>query len=222
MPSPHTTDRSASRAESSARNEIVDQLKEDHQRAKKAFRRFEKLDAERDAEECRQLVEQICAELKVHTSLEEELFYPALRAAIKDTDLIDEAEVEHATAKQLIEQLDAMSPEDEKFSATVTVLGEYVNHHIKEEEKEMFPKLGRAKGDWQALCDEMNARREELTEQLMPQAAGAEAGLGASGRRPPQHATGSRAGAGPEARAQAASERRTRDAEDERNPDDEA
>ena len=208
-----SSDRSASRAESAARNEIVDMLKDDHQRAKKSFRRFGKLDARRDADECRQLVEQTCAELKVHTALEEELFYPALRSLLKEADLIDEAEVEHATAKQLIARLEGMQPDDEKYSAIFTVLGEYVNHHIKEEETEMFPKVGRAKGDWQGLCDEMNARREELTEQLMPHGAQSDdESMPASSRRPPQ-----RAG---ESHARAASERRTREAGDERGADD--
>jgi hemerythrin-like domain-containing protein len=188
MPTPRSTSqsttgtgRAASRAQSSARSEIIDMLKDDHKRAKKAFRQFEKLDPHEDAEECQALVEQTCAELKVHTALEEELLYPAARRLLSEEDLIDEAEVEHATAKSLIEQLGRLKPDDEKYGATFKVLGEYVNHHVKEEENEMFPRLVRAKGEWQELCDEMNSRREELTQQLMPDSGDA-ARAGASGR----------------------------------------
>jgi hemerythrin-like domain-containing protein len=166
-----SSNRAASRADSSARTEIIDSLKEDHKRAKKAFREFEKLDAKKDAEQCRSIVRQTCAELKLHTTLEEEFLYPNARELLKEPDLIDEAEVEHATAKQLIQQLESMSEDDAKYGATFTVLGEYVNHHVKEEENEMFPQLERAKADWQSLCDEMNSRREELMEQLMPEQA---------------------------------------------------
>jgi len=209
--------RSASRAQSSARSEIVDMLKEDHKRAKKAFRQFEKLDPHEDAEECQAIVEQTCAELKVHTALEEELLYPAARRLLSEEDLIDEAEVEHATAKSLIEQLGRMTPDDEKYGATFKVLGEYVNHHVKEEENEMFPQLGRAKGEWQGLCDEMNSRREELMQQLMPEAGDA-ARAGASRRSSaPASRTSSRSprtrGSETEQRAQAASQSESDDAE---------
>ncbi|MGE5384348.1 MAG: hemerythrin domain-containing protein [Betaproteobacteria bacterium] len=169
-----TTNRSNNRADSTARNIILTMLKDDHKRAKKAFRDFEKLDPHEDAEECRALVEQTCGELEVHAALEEELFYPAARNYLSEEDLIDEAEVEHASLKSLIQQLKNMEPEDEKYAATFTVLGEYVKHHVREEENEMFPQLGRAKMDWKGLCDEMNSRREELMQEFLPeQAAGA-------------------------------------------------
>ena len=128
----------ASRNNSAARSEIIEELKEDHKRVRQAFREAEKLDAEEDGEELKALVDQTCAELEVHAQLEEELFYPAAREVLKEADLVDEAEVEHMSAKALIAQLREMSPEDEKYAATFKVLGEYVNHHIKEEEREMF------------------------------------------------------------------------------------
>jgi hypothetical protein len=162
------TTRSNSRANTSAREEVLSALKEDHKRVKKAFKAFEKLDPDKDSEECATLVEQTCAELKLHTEIEEEILYPAAREALPEADLVDEAEVEHMTAKQLIEQLEGMTPDDEKYRATFTVLGEYVQHHVKEEEGEMFPQLEDAKIDWQDVQTRILQRREELAAELMP------------------------------------------------------
>lgn len=161
--------RSSSRAGSTARNEIFSNLKEDHKRVKKAFRDFEKLDPHEDAARCDSLVKQTCAELEVHSTLEEELFYPAARNCLGDEALIDEAEIEHMTLKNLIGQLKGMSPEDEKYAATFKVLGEYVKHHILEEEGEIFPQLSHAKFDWQELQQAMSERRTELSDELLPQ-----------------------------------------------------
>ena len=102
-------------------------------------------------------------ELTVHATLEEELLYPAARGAIADENLIDEAEVEHETVHALIDQLKSMGPDDEKYAARFTVLCEYVTHHVKEEEGEMFPQLERTRLDWQALAAEMRERRSELS-----------------------------------------------------------
>jgi hemerythrin superfamily protein len=152
-----------------ARDDIIEMLKDDHKRAKKAFKDFEKLDPERDAEECEALVRQTCAELTLHATLEEECLYPAMREAFDEPDLVDEAEVEHQSAKDLIAKLEQMSVSDPKYKANFSVLGEYIEHHVKEEEGEMFPKFGRSKDvDWQALCDDMNSRRAELAEALLP------------------------------------------------------
>lgn len=164
-----TSPRTGSRSATSARSEIIEMLKEDHRRAKKSFRAFEKLDPEQNAEECQQIVQQTCAELTLHTTLEEECFYPAARSALQQADLIDEAEVEHQSAKDLIAKLGQMSPGDDKYGATFIVLGEYIAHHVKEEEIELFPALSRVELDWDGLCDEMNSRRAELMEQLMPE-----------------------------------------------------
>ena len=103
----------------------IDLLKEDHEKVKKAFKEFEKLDRS-DAEACRELVETVCADLRAHTTVEEEIFYPAVREAIDDEDIMNEAAVEHETAKMLIEQLENMEPDDPNYFATFTVLGEYV------------------------------------------------------------------------------------------------
>jgi len=142
--------------------DAIELLKEDHAKVKKAIKEFEKMDRS-DAETCRQLVTSVCEDLKTHTMLEEEIFYPAVRAAIEDEDIMNEAAVEHETAKMLIEQLENMGPEDPNYFATFTVLGEYVLHHVKEEEGEMFPQARKAEGlDLDALGAEMRARKEEL------------------------------------------------------------
>ena len=157
----------ASRNNTAAKSEIIEELKEDHKRVKQAFRAAEKLDAEEDGEELKAIVDQTCAELEVHAQLEEEFFYPAAREALKEADLVDEAEVEHGSAKALIAQLRAMSPEDEKYAATFKVLGEYINHHVKEEETEMFPALqGRPGVQWEEVQQQMMARREQLMAEM--------------------------------------------------------
>ena len=137
-------------------------LMEDHEYVKKAYRRFEKLDPEEDMEEIQSLVKNVCAALKVHTQIEEEIFYPAARRALKDKDLLEEAEVEHASAKTLIRQLGRMKPKDKKYAATFTVLCEYVEHHVKEEENEMFPKVRRARMNLEALGKKLMARKARL------------------------------------------------------------
>jgi hemerythrin superfamily protein len=150
------------RASTKARDEILNQLKADHRSVKKAYREFNKLDGGDDDEACAQIVQQVIAELSVHAAIEEELLYPAVRGVIADEGLIDEAEVEHETMHTLIEQLRGLEPDDEKYSARFTVLCEYVLHHVKEEEGEMFPQIERVRLDWDSLAAEVSARREEL------------------------------------------------------------
>ena len=140
----------------------VELLMQDHDYVKKAFRHFERMDHE-DTEAVQALVEQVCAALEAHTKVEEELFYPAARRALKeDRDLLAEAEVEHASAKDLIRKLKRLEPGGEEYIATFTVLGEYVKHHIKEEESEMFPKA-RRKLNLRTLGSRLEARKIELT-----------------------------------------------------------
>jgi hemerythrin-like domain-containing protein len=134
-------------------------LMEDHEYVKKAFRAFEKTDEEDQPA----LVKQVLQALKVHTRIEEEIFYPAVRKAIKDQDLMNEAEVEHDSAKVLIRQLERMKPSDPKFAATFTVLGEYVNHHVKEEESEMFPKARRARVNLKRLGAKLMGQKIKLS-----------------------------------------------------------
>ena len=138
-------------------------LTADHDEVKKAFKEFEKMDHE-DTAAMEELVTTVCEALKAHTTVEEEIFYPAVRAAIDDDDLMNEAQVEHESAKDLIEQLEGMDATDPMYPATFTVLCEYVMHHAKEEEDEMFPSAEKAKIDLEELGEQIQARKEELTE----------------------------------------------------------
>jgi hemerythrin superfamily protein len=141
-------------------------LSADHKRVKALFKEFESLKEDGTDDEKADLVETICNELTVHAQIEEEIFYPALRDAIGDEDLMDEADVEHASAKQLIAQLEQLQVGGDHFDATVTVLGEYIDHHVKEEEGEMFSKARKADVDSAALGEEMTVRKAELKEEL--------------------------------------------------------
>lgn len=139
-------------------------LKADHQRVRQLVAQYNAL-AESDSahdDQKRSLAERICQELDVHARLEEELFYPAVRERAGIDDLMDEAEVEHQTARDLIHQIEAMSPGDPLYDAKVKVLGEYVDHHIGEEEKQMMPKARKAGIDEADLARRMGERRKQL------------------------------------------------------------
>jgi len=127
------------------------------------FRQAERL--KDDMERLRPLVEQACAALTQHTEIEEQYFYPVMQETGTETDMIAEAYVEHASAKELIAQLQQGRAEDEQYAAMFTVLGEYVNHHIKEEEGDIFPKAKRARADFQPLLDALTMREEGATAQ---------------------------------------------------------
>ena len=138
-------------------------LTRDHTEVSKLFKRYEKLaDGEADGAERQALAQEICSMLTVHATIEEEIFYPAAREAEVDSDLLDEAEVEHASAKDLIAQIESMDADDEMFDAKVKVLGEYIDHHVQEEENEMFPKCRKAKMDLAQLASELAERKSEL------------------------------------------------------------
>jgi hemerythrin superfamily protein len=142
--------------------DAIAMLTAEHKEVKTMFEQYEKLGDRANAAK-KKLADQICAALTVHTTIEEEIFYPALRAASKDAaDMLDEAVVEHAGAKDLIAQIDEMDPEDDLYDAKVKVLGEQVEHHVGEEEGEMFPVAKKAKLDLVALGAEMAMRKEEL------------------------------------------------------------
>lgn len=147
--------------------DALDLLKADHDRVKALFREFESLKGKDDEDSRKtELVDEICYELTVHAMLEEEIFYPVLRSAIDDDDLLDEADVEHAGARELISQLEIMAPGDDHYDATVTVLGEEVEHHIEKEEGELFDAARDAGLDLDELGDQLAARKEELEEDL--------------------------------------------------------
>lgn len=134
-------------------------LKADHKLVSGLFDDFEKTKS--DARKT-SIVAQICKELTVHTQIEEEIFYPAVKAALKDRELVPEATVEHSSVKDLIAEVEGKAPYGEMYDAKVKVMGEFVKHHVKEEEKEMFVKARKTKLDMQALGAKMAARKEEL------------------------------------------------------------
>jgi hemerythrin superfamily protein len=123
---------------------------------------FEQYESARSQTKKKTLVEQICLELTVHAQIEEEIFYPQVKKVLKDDELIPEAVVEHATLKDLIAQLQEGEPGDEMFDAKVKVLSEYVKHHVKEEQNEIFPKVKSSKLDLYELGEQLLLRKEEL------------------------------------------------------------
>jgi len=138
-------------------------LSDDHKEVHGLFQQYKKLiQGEADADERQPLAEEICMLLTVHATIEEEIFYPAARAADVDSDLLDEAEVEHASAKALIAQIRDMSGDDDLYDAKVTVLIENVRHHVEEEEKEFFPEIRKALGRKQLaeIGDALEASRK--------------------------------------------------------------
>lgn len=139
--------------------QALDTLVQDHRRVQQLFEAFEKEDDETIKED---IVRVACREITMHAAIEEELFYPTVQDEIKDPDLVDEATVEHASARQLIEQLGAMTSEDALFEATFKVLGEYLNHHIREEEETLFAEVRRTRLDLQTLGAAMDERRSQL------------------------------------------------------------
>lgn len=144
--------------------DACDLLDADHKAVKALFKEYATLTESRSRSPAkkRQLADQICKELTVHTAIEDEIFYPAVRKAIKDDALMNEATVEHDSAKDLIAQIQAMDVSDEMFDAKVTVLGEYIDHHVKEERKEMFVKARSTQLDLVKMADQLKARKEAL------------------------------------------------------------
>ena len=160
----------SSRPQSSNRNtqgaspSALELLKQDHREVEEWFDEYNELKEDDDRK--RALVEKICLALKVHAQIEEEIFYPQAREATKDNDLIDEAAVEHATVKHLIGEIEGMEVDEELYDAKIRVLGEMVKHHIKEEEKELFPELVSAKKVLDAVGKEFAKRKEELMAEM--------------------------------------------------------
>ncbi|ATQ76580.1 hemerythrin [Massilia violaceinigra] len=138
-------------------------LIEDHENVKQMFEQFEGLGDRAHATK-KKLAMQICTELTKHATAEEEIFYPAVRAATKkNEDLVDEATVEHASAKDLIAQIMEMEATEELFDAKVKVLSEMIEHHVEEEENEMFPKARDAGLDLEALGQQIAERKAQIT-----------------------------------------------------------
>lgn len=144
--------------------DACDLLDADHKAVKKMFTEYEELTEARGntREKRRALAEKICRELTVHTQIEEEIFYPGIRKGVGDEMLMNEATVEHMSAKELISQIQGMEPGDPLYDAKVLVLGEYVDHHVKEERTQMFPKARATKVDLVKMRDALQSRKEEL------------------------------------------------------------
>lgn len=141
-----------------APSDAIALLKQDHREVEAMFEQFEQLDSKAEKSK---LAAKICVALTMHAAIEEELLYPPAHEEIEE-DLVDEALVEHDSAKQLIAEIEAMKPSDHLYDAKVKVLGEYVKHHVKEEENEMFPQLKSSGIDLEDLAEQLMQRKAEL------------------------------------------------------------
>ncbi|HKF97685.1 MAG TPA: hemerythrin domain-containing protein [Steroidobacteraceae bacterium] len=155
------TSQRSTKATAGRYRDAVTLLKADHQQVKQWFAQFRKA-----GEQARQgmLARNICDALRLHTSIEEEIFYPAFLEATKNEDIHHEAEVEHQSAERLIVEIEQSTPADDFFRAKVNVLGEMIKHHIREEEKPggMFAKARKAKMDLRTLGQQLAERKSEL------------------------------------------------------------
>jgi hemerythrin superfamily protein len=138
-------------------------LKADHRAVEKLFGQFEKA---KDIDRKQALADKICLELRVHMQIEEEIFYPTSREFLGNEDIVDESVVEHAAARDLIDEIEGMDPGDELYDAKVTVLQEQIEHHVEEEETELFPKLRKTKMDLKATGERLKTRKDELMAQM--------------------------------------------------------
>jgi|KBSMisStaDraftv2_1062788.scaffolds.fasta_scaffold16979_6 hemerythrin superfamily protein len=154
----------SSRDTDTLQTDAISLLTNDHAEVNELFEQYKALAEDEGSmtTDKQSLAEEICTMLTVHAAIEEEIFYPAVRDALDDSKLLDEAEVEHQAAKDLIEQIQDSDPSDPLYDARVNVLGEYVNHHVQEEEGELFPQVRDAELDLDSLGAEMSARQEEL------------------------------------------------------------
>lgn len=201
------TTRSSSKSTKNRTDSATALLMKDHKEVKGLFAQFKKLAQGQSKGQSKakskgsaddqkaQLVAEICKKLTIHTQLEEEIFYPAVRQALSDESVMNEATVEHAGAKLLIAQLQDMSPDEELYDAKVIVLSEYIAHHVKEEEGEMFPQARKAKALSESLGERLEQRKEELLaaeEERAPATGGdhqRKPGLAAVSRPATMHAT---------------------------------
>ncbi|WP_229416702.1 hemerythrin domain-containing protein [Massilia eburnea] len=136
-------------------------LTADHAKVKTLFHEFKQCDASHEGLK-HDLAQQICMELTIHATIEEEIFYPAVRAETGDEQQVDEALEEHASIKELVEHIRGMAVGDNELNSTVQKLRECVEHHVTEEEQEMFPKVRQSDADLVELCEQLQDRKEEL------------------------------------------------------------
>ncbi len=154
-----TTPKTATPKAKPAPKDAIALLKADHEAVSQLFAEYEKTHSVSNK---KALVAEICTALGVHAQVEEEIFYPAVKAALKDKLLVPEASVEHAGMKDLIAQLEGVEPDGEMYDARVKVLSEYVKHHVKEEQNEMFPKAKASSLDMVELGARLAQRKDEL------------------------------------------------------------
>ncbi|MDP9126612.1 MAG: hemerythrin domain-containing protein [Pseudomonadota bacterium] len=145
-------------------------LMAEHREVKAMFQAYQKLaDVGGRGDERMLIASQICVALTLHTQMEEEILYPAARAVLtQDEDIVDEAYVEHAGARALIAQVKTMTSDQPLYDAKLKVLGEYVDHHVREEETEFFPKLRKTALDLEAMGEQIAARKKQLMAQPEP------------------------------------------------------
>ena len=157
--------RATSKAATDAPRDAIALLKQDHRIVERLFDEFE----EADDDQLQTIAERVCQLLTIHAQIEEELVYPQAKEALEEEEeleLVNEANVEHQSAKDLIAKIEAMTPEDENFKATVKVLGEYVKHHVKEEENELFPKLKKTDLDLKDIGAQLFDRKMQLMQEM--------------------------------------------------------
>jgi len=155
----HSTTHARSHATPAA--DAIALLTQDHASVLEKFKQYEKLGDQAHASK-QKLAQQICEDLTIHMQIEEEIFYPSVRQALEEEDMIEEAEVEHDAAKDLIAQIEEMEPSESHYDAKVKVLGEEVEHHVEEEQNEMFAKVKKTDLDLKALGAELAARKLDL------------------------------------------------------------
>ena len=139
--------------------DAIAMLRADHKLVSALFAEYE---TTRSNSKKRTLVSKICTELSLHAQVEEEIFYPAVKKALNDKEMIPEATVEHATLKALIGQVEGIEPDGEMFDAKIKVMSEYVKHHVKEEQNEIFPQAKSTNLDMVELGSRMAARKKVL------------------------------------------------------------
>ncbi len=154
-----TTKKAPSKIPAPKAQEAPALLRADHELVSGLFAEYENT---RSASRKKHIVARLCTELTVHAQVEEEIFYPAVKLALKDKELVPEAIVEHATLKALIAEVEGVEPDGEMFDAKIKVLSEYVKHHVKEEQTQMFPKAKATKLDMVELGAKLAARKAEL------------------------------------------------------------
>lgn len=157
--------KASKRKQATAPKDAIALLKADHDTVNELFAQYGKT---RSIPRKKSIVDRICLELSVHAQIEEEIFYPDVKSALKDKELVPEAMVEHASVKDLIGQIEGVEPDGEMFDAKVNVLSEYVKHHVKEEQNEIFPKAKKSRLDLVEMGSRLAARKAELLGQRTP------------------------------------------------------